>query len=252
MFAMAFRFSLRFVREMMRSTGNFSPEWGYLAPAPSILRTIRVVLVATVVGATAGAGVVLSLVDHSSAEGEHVSVAAHAIVTSAQAAPVQAIAPQAIAPHQVIAPTASAVIAVPVSVAVPRVSEAKVAPAPVVTAAPGMPQPDNTAHPAAAPATQASQQASATPRDSANDAEVVFYPQPAVATLSDVPTPATAAPAPAVTNDVTLDDQTFVGPQQPKKTKHHTANVYGANGPDIGRTLRHLFSARAGTSYYPH
>ena len=43
---------------MMRSTGNFSPEWGYLAPAPSILRTIRVVLVATAVGATAGAGVV--------------------------------------------------------------------------------------------------------------------------------------------------------------------------------------------------
>ncbi len=49
----------------MRSTGNFSPEWGYLAPAPSILRTMRVVLVATAVGATAGAGVVLSLVDHS-------------------------------------------------------------------------------------------------------------------------------------------------------------------------------------------
>jgi hypothetical protein len=253
MFAMAFRFSPRFVREMMRSTGNFSPEWGYLAPAPSILRTIRVVLVATAVGATAGAGVVLSLVDHSSAEGEHVSVAAHAIVTSAQAAPVQAIAPQAIAPHQVIAPTASAVIAVPVAVTVPTVSEAKIAPAPAVTAAvSGVPQPDNTAHPAVATATQASQQASATPRDSANDAEVVFFPQPAVATLSDVPTPATAAPAPAVTNDVTLDDQTFVGPQQPKKTKHHTANVYGANGPDIGRTLRHLFSARAGTSYYPH
>ncbi len=55
---------------MMRSAGNFSSEWGYLAPAPSFLRTARVVLVATAIGATAGAGVVLSLVDHPSAEGE--------------------------------------------------------------------------------------------------------------------------------------------------------------------------------------
>ena len=39
----------------MRSAGNFSPEWGYLAPAPSFMRTARVVLVATAVGATAGA-----------------------------------------------------------------------------------------------------------------------------------------------------------------------------------------------------
>jgi hypothetical protein len=74
----------------MRSTGNFSPEWGYLAPAPSILRTAQVVLVAIAVGAAAGAGVVLSLVDHSTADGQTLSVAAHAIVTSAQAAPVQA------------------------------------------------------------------------------------------------------------------------------------------------------------------
>jgi hypothetical protein len=38
----------------MRSAGNFSPEWGYLAPAPSFARTARVVLVATAIGATAG------------------------------------------------------------------------------------------------------------------------------------------------------------------------------------------------------
>ena len=30
----------------MRFAGNFHPEWGYLAPAPSFLRTARVALVA--------------------------------------------------------------------------------------------------------------------------------------------------------------------------------------------------------------
>jgi hypothetical protein len=37
---------------------KFHPEWGYLAPAPSFIRTARVVLAATNVGAIAGAGVV--------------------------------------------------------------------------------------------------------------------------------------------------------------------------------------------------
>jgi hypothetical protein len=246
---------------MMRSTGNFSSEWGYLAPAPSLLRTVRVVLVATAVGATAGAGVVLSLVDRSTGDGGQVSAAAHAIVvTSAQAAPVQALAPvQPIAPAQPLAAMTPAVIAAPAAVTAPTVSDVRIAPAPAVTAAaPSTPQPDNTAQPAMTQGTQpgsqqgsqqASQQVSATPRDSANDAEAVSNPQPAVATLSDAPTPAAPA-APAVANDTTLGDQTIVGPQQPKKTKHHTANAFGA--PGIGTALRHLFSARAGTSYYPH
>src|SRR6516162_307206 len=39
----------------MRSARNFSPEWGYLAPTPSFARTTRLVLVATAIGATAGA-----------------------------------------------------------------------------------------------------------------------------------------------------------------------------------------------------
>jgi hypothetical protein len=47
----------------MRFAGNFHPEWGYLAPAPSFMRTARIVVVATAIGATAGAAVVLSLVD---------------------------------------------------------------------------------------------------------------------------------------------------------------------------------------------
>jgi hypothetical protein len=52
----------------MRNTANFHPEWGYLAPAPSFIRTARVVLVAAVVGATVGAGVVFSWVSHQAPE----------------------------------------------------------------------------------------------------------------------------------------------------------------------------------------
>lgn len=47
----------------MLTAGNFHPEWGYLAPAPSFVRTVRAVLVAAAVGAVGGAGVVLSLID---------------------------------------------------------------------------------------------------------------------------------------------------------------------------------------------
>jgi len=66
----------------MRSAGNFHPQWGYLAPAPSFLRGARIVLVATAVGATAGAAVVVSLLERPGADAEN-SIAAHALVTSA-------------------------------------------------------------------------------------------------------------------------------------------------------------------------
>lgn len=66
----------------MRSAGNFHPEWGYLAPAPSFMRSVRIALVATVIGATAGAAVVVSLVDRPGATEDNSSIAAHALVTS--------------------------------------------------------------------------------------------------------------------------------------------------------------------------
>ena len=105
----------------MRSAGNFSPEWGYLAPAPSFARTARVVLVATAIGATAGAGVVLSLVDRPS-EPENTPVAARAIVTSVRAAAVPSVAPAAparqragnmTAPAKPASPPASVAVAPP-------------------------------------------------------------------------------------------------------------------------------------------
>jgi hypothetical protein len=61
---------------------NWHPEWGFLAPAPSFIRAVRIVLVATAVGATIGASVVLSLVDSS---GDQPSVAERTLVRPLQA-----------------------------------------------------------------------------------------------------------------------------------------------------------------------
>jgi hypothetical protein len=66
----------------MRSAGNFHPEWGYLAPAASFMRTARIVLVAMAIGATAGAAVIISLVQRPAADAANTSIAAHALVTS--------------------------------------------------------------------------------------------------------------------------------------------------------------------------
>lgn len=78
----------------MRSAGNFHPQWGYLAPAPGFLRGVRIVLVAAAVGATAGAAVVVSLLERPEADADN-SIAAHALVTSA---PVSAGASRSAAP----------------------------------------------------------------------------------------------------------------------------------------------------------
>jgi hypothetical protein len=52
----------------MYHTGNFSPEWGYLAPAPRFLRTVRLVVVASAIAASTSAGVVIALVHEPVAE----------------------------------------------------------------------------------------------------------------------------------------------------------------------------------------
>jgi hypothetical protein len=61
----------------MRHAGNFNPEWGYIAPAPNLLRTARVFVVAAAIGAMASAAVVFSLMDRPVAE---TSVAARTLV----------------------------------------------------------------------------------------------------------------------------------------------------------------------------
>ncbi len=84
----------------MRSAGNFHPEWGYLAPAPSFMRTARIVLVAMAVGATAGAGVVLSLVGRPTAAGGEESVAVRTLARPVDAASMPVTAARLQAPAQ--------------------------------------------------------------------------------------------------------------------------------------------------------
>lgn len=114
----------------MRSAGNFHPEWGYLAPAPSFMRTARVALVATAIGATAGAVVVVSLVVRPGANDDNGSIAAHALVSAAPlvTAPVVSALPaskapsalaQAPAPQKTTAVSASAQPQAPSPVPVP-------------------------------------------------------------------------------------------------------------------------------------
>jgi hypothetical protein len=99
----------------MRSAGNFHPEWGYLAPAPSFVRTLRIVLVATAIGATAGAAVVVSLVARPGSSSADSSIAAHALV----AAPaVHSASAAVVLPAQQAAPApAAAIAAAPVAAA---------------------------------------------------------------------------------------------------------------------------------------
>jgi len=84
----------------MRFADNFNPEWGYLAPAPSLMRTARIALVAAAIGATSGATVVFALIDHPAAE--ETSIAARTLVQQGDSAFVIApAAAQLQAPHQV-------------------------------------------------------------------------------------------------------------------------------------------------------
>jgi hypothetical protein len=79
---------------MMRASDNFHSELGYLAPAPKLLRTMRVVFLATLVGAVGGAAAVLYL--HPENHGEDISVAARTMVSEASgyvAKPVDKVEP---------------------------------------------------------------------------------------------------------------------------------------------------------------
>jgi len=71
----------------MHRAKNFQPEWGYVAGANSFKRSIQIVFVATAIGATAGGGVVLSLVDFPTGQA---SVAAHTTAASAAQAAISA------------------------------------------------------------------------------------------------------------------------------------------------------------------
>ncbi len=178
----------------MRSAKNFSPEWGYLAPAPSLARTARVVLVATAIGATAGAGVVLSLVERP-AEAQKTPIAARAIVTSVRETAVPSVAPTV--STAAVSSSAIAVSAVPAPAPI-----AASAPPPALkpsasarTAARAMPQAVNPP-PAAPPSTVAT--ATSAPVPTASTAPGPSAPAPSASATSlsasnSAPAPATAA-----------------------------------------------------------
>ena len=246
----------------MRSSGNFSPEWGYLAPAPSFARTARVVLVATAIGATAGAGVVISLLDRPS-EPDKAPVAARAIVTSVRTAAVPSVAP--------VVPAAATSQAVPANPAAQAAS--------IATAPPPSDRPDNSARastrrtptavratkaatvkpapataPTAAPTTDtpSSPPAAAQVRSvgSAVDARAaVSTSTPAataesVAAQSEPPKVVDAAPGDAA------DGTSIMAPEPagpPKKTKHHAASKAGP-APGIGSFFKRMFAAHGSRS----
>jgi hypothetical protein len=149
----------------MRSAGNFHPQWGYLAPAPSFLRGARIVLVATAVGATAGAAVVVSLIERPGADVEN-SIAAHALVTSAPV--VTAVPP--VSPSAALATRApTPIAAAPASKGLPAQAPAGAATPQPVQSPPASPKPvlANADAPATQPAPPAHAEAAADPKEAA-------------------------------------------------------------------------------------
>jgi hypothetical protein len=133
----------------MRFGGNFHPDWGYLAPAPNFMRTARIVAVATAIGATAGAAVVLSLVDRPIpgpvADAPKALVVVHSLVQPAEAAApaapgAQPVAVATPAPTTQTAPQMQASVTPP-----PAAAPASAAQAPIQASAPSAPAPQATA-----------------------------------------------------------------------------------------------------------
>jgi hypothetical protein len=202
----------------MRSAGNFSSEWGYLAPAPSFMRMARVVVAATAIGAAAGAAVVLSLIERPAIDGEKSLVAAHAAVTSVQAA--------------TAAPATPAITSVPANL--PPAAQVRV---------PAPPQ----AAPSAALAPPAADSPALNASTAAPATAVPPTTSPGMTALSEAPPAADAAPS-------DLPDGTTLAPDMnapPKKSLKHGGAVNAKNQPIPGQPLRRMFTAHTGTSYFP-
>jgi hypothetical protein len=233
----------------MRFAGNFHPEWGYLAPAPSFMRTARVVAVATAIGATAGAAVVLSLAGSSTpgptpgvqADAGNSFVVVHSLVQPAEAA-------TAVALPSATPVVAAAPVTVPSAATEPVQANIKAN----AQAASGALVPPPPAAQVSAPAASESRTAS-TPVGPAS-----------VAALAEIPPVTEASPAPAADQASFAPDQAGAIDNAGKKQRAaDQATQHGAQAavapakrkPEergLAPLLRHLFSARAGTSYYPN
>jgi hypothetical protein len=66
----------------MLSSRNFDPDWGRFVPSPNYRAILTAVSVATTIGATASAAVVLSLVDYQAGALDAWSISAKAPVAA--------------------------------------------------------------------------------------------------------------------------------------------------------------------------
>ena len=225
----------------MRFAGNFHPEWGYLAPAPNFMRTARVVVVATAIGATAGAAVVLSLAERS-APGAMADAGKTLVVVHSLVQPAEAAAP-AVAPA--VAPVAAAVPAAPVA-PVAHV-QASIQPS---TTAPVMRQPS-------APPVTAGAPPIAPPPAPSDSRTVSTSAAPAsVAALSESPPVTETSPPPA--GNAAAVSPVPLAPQKDAIKKPAATGLQLQHGPQpavaaapkkkpeergLGPALRRLFSA---------
>lgn len=217
----------------MRSAGNFHPEWGYLAPAPSFMRTARVALVATAIGATAGAAVVVSLVARPGANDDTTSIAAHALVT---AAPI--VNSPAVSASPIDAPIDKA----PAAGAIASVSKPNAIPAPPA-AAPASPIGEA---PAAGTVASASK-LSAAPAAPANVAALVETPQAAEAARASERPDAVAAPEAAPVKRAEVKKRRMTSPEAARRWQAESTKRWRENR-GFGPLLR-LFSFRGDSSY---
>jgi hypothetical protein len=236
----------------MRFAGNFHPEWGYLAPAPNFMRTARVVVVATAIGATAGAAVVLSLAERSApgamADAGKTLVVVHSLVQPAEAAAPTTAPIVAATPAPVIAPVAAAVPAAPVAVAAPAKVQASIQPNTTATA-PVMRQPS------APPVTASAQPIAPPPAPSESRAVSTSAAPASVAALSESPPVTEASPPPA--SNAAAVSPVPLAPQKDAIKKPVATGQQLQHGPQpavaapkkkpeergLGPALRRLFSA---------
>ena len=237
----------------MRFAGNFHPEWGYLAPAPNFMRTARVVVVATAIGATAGAAVVLSLAERSApgavADAGKTLVVVHSLVQPAEAAAPATAPIAATTPTPVIAPVAAAVPAVPVAPVAPAKVQASIQPSTTAT-------PPVMRQPSAPPVTASAQPIAPPPAPSESRAVSTSAAPASVAALSESP-PVTEASAPPASNAAAVSPVPLA-PQRDAIKKPAATGPQPQHGPQpavaaaprkkpeergLGPALRRLFSA---------
>jgi len=232
----------------MRFAGNFHPEWGYLAPAPNFMRTARVVVVATAIGATAGAAVVLSLAERSApgamADAGKTLVVVHSLVQPAEAA-APAMAPvAAAAPALVVAPIATAAPTAPVAPAAPAKVQANIQPSAPVTV-PSAPSVAANAQPIAPPPAPSESRAVSTSAAPASVAALSESPPVTEASPPPASNAAAVSPVPLAPQKDTIKKPAATG-QQPQHGPQPAVAAAPKKKPEergLGPALRRLFSA---------